>query len=290
MKRIFIIVGVVSLLSVAAVAAERSMLARVTVYWASGGSGSDRWTRNHQAATSVRLREGHCAVDPRRIPYGSKVIFPDGTLTAVDTGSQVKSRRAARRLGRSSAQRGAIVIDRFFETKQQALAWAKKNPHFMKVRVVSTSRVKDLVTGAETRTTSTTTTTKVAANKPAQPAAVASPTVAKPAVAPNPVPSVAAVAKADTAAPRPIALRTSVPTARTPAPAAAVARPQTLAVASAAPATAANAKPASRAPAAAPPATRLAANSSELPTVLDATNGVMIHGPSHYRRAVAYMP
>jgi hypothetical protein len=26
------------------------------------------------------------------------------------------------------------VIDRFFDTKQKALAWAKANPHFMMVR------------------------------------------------------------------------------------------------------------------------------------------------------------
>src|SRR3712207_5570364 len=141
MKRFVTAISVFCLLGAAALAAERTMLARVTVYWASGGSGSDHWTRKHKAATPVRLRSGHCAVDPRRIPYGSKVILPDATLTAVDTGGHVKSRRAAR-IGRSSAQRNALVVDRFFETKQQALAWAKKNPHFMKVRVVSTSRVK----------------------------------------------------------------------------------------------------------------------------------------------------
>src|SRR3712207_7429030 len=77
---------------------------------------------------------------PRSTLFPYTTLFRSGTLTAVDTGGQVKSRRAARRLGRSPAQRNAIVIDRFFETKQAALAWAKKNPHFMKVRVVSTSR------------------------------------------------------------------------------------------------------------------------------------------------------
>ena len=117
--------------------AEQTMLARVTVYWARGGGGSDKWTRNHQAATSVRLRSGHCAVDPRRIPYGSKVTLPDGTLIAVDTGKHVRTRRAARVSGRSTAERNAIVVDRFFETKTQALAWARKNPHFMQVRVQS---------------------------------------------------------------------------------------------------------------------------------------------------------
>ena len=116
-------------------AAEQSVLARVTVYWASGGGGSDYWTRRHVGASGARLRAGHCAVDPRKIPYGSKVTLPDGTLLAVDTGGAVRSRKAARLSGRTAMERNAIVIDRFFETKQQALSWARKNPYFMFVRI-----------------------------------------------------------------------------------------------------------------------------------------------------------
>jgi 3D (Asp-Asp-Asp) domain-containing protein len=135
MKRIIIAVGLVLLLAPAISAGEQSVLARVTVYWASGGGGSDRWTRQHRCATGARLRAGHCAVDPRRIPYGSKVTLPDGTLLAVDTGSAVRSRKAARRSGRTALERNALVVDRFFETKQQALSWARRNPYFMHVRV-----------------------------------------------------------------------------------------------------------------------------------------------------------
>jgi 3D (Asp-Asp-Asp) domain-containing protein len=116
-------------------AVEQSVLARVTVYWASGGRGSDRWTRRHVCSTGQRLRVGHCAVDPRRIPYGSKVTLPDGTLLAVDTGSAVRNRKAARRSGRTAFERNALVIDRFFETKQEALNWARRNPYFMFVRI-----------------------------------------------------------------------------------------------------------------------------------------------------------
>jgi 3D (Asp-Asp-Asp) domain-containing protein len=119
----------------AAFAGEQSLLARVTVYWASGGGGSDRWTRRHICSTGARLQAGHCAVDPRRIPYGSKVTLPDATLLAVDTGSAVVSRKAARRAGRTAVERSALVVDRFFETKQQALNWARRNPYFMFVRV-----------------------------------------------------------------------------------------------------------------------------------------------------------
>ena len=135
MKRILVLLGLAVLLPQAIFAREQSILARVTVYWASGGGGSDRWTRRHICSTGARLQAGHCAVDPRRIPYGSNVTLPDGTLLAVDTGSAVISRKAARRSGRTALERNALVVDRFFETKQQALKWASRNPYFMLVRV-----------------------------------------------------------------------------------------------------------------------------------------------------------
>ena len=117
----FIITTTIALLVVPSTfAREQSLLARVTVYWASGGGGSDQFTRHHKCATGTRLRTGHCAVDPTKIPYGSRVVFPDGTiLAAVDTGSAVKNRKAARKAGRTAFERSAVVIDRFFETKRQ---------------------------------------------------------------------------------------------------------------------------------------------------------------------------
>lgn len=141
MKRLALIflVGIAALPSGFAVQNSRnnSLLARVTVYWARGGRGADHYSRQHKSATGTRLRTGHCAVDPRKIPYGSRVMMPDGTtLAAVDTGSAVRNRKAARRAGRNLNERNAIVIDKFFETKQQALAWANANPAFVNVKVV----------------------------------------------------------------------------------------------------------------------------------------------------------
>lgn len=124
-------VGLVLLFACQALAGEHSALARVTVYWHGEGSGADAsWN-------GARLREGHCAVDPKRIPYGSKVIFPHAACVAVDTGPDVVSRKAARSCGRQPAERNAIVIDRFFDSKQKALAWAKAYPHFMTVRILT---------------------------------------------------------------------------------------------------------------------------------------------------------
>jgi 3D (Asp-Asp-Asp) domain-containing protein len=120
-----------ALLSVCQVlASEHSALARVTVYWHREGSGE------HASWNGAQLREKHCAVDPKKIPYGSKVVFPDGTCVAVDSGPGVVNRKAARSCGRTAAERNAIVIDRFFDTKQKALAWAKGHPHFMTVRIL----------------------------------------------------------------------------------------------------------------------------------------------------------
>jgi 3D (Asp-Asp-Asp) domain-containing protein len=137
MKHAITSIALLLLLTPKAFARDQAILARVTVYWARGGTGSDRFTRQHKCATGMRLRQGHCAVDPHRIPYGSQVVFPDGTtLAAVDTGTAVRNRKAARKAGRTSFERNAIVVDRFFETKRQAISWANTHPAFMPVRVV----------------------------------------------------------------------------------------------------------------------------------------------------------
>jgi 3D (Asp-Asp-Asp) domain-containing protein len=130
MKQIIMAVGLALLFAWQGFAGEHSALARVTVYWHSKASGANA------AWNGAQLREGHCAVDPKKIPYGSKVAFHDAECVAVDTGPDVVNRKAARSCGRSSAQRDAMVIDRFFETKQKALAWANANQDFMTVRIL----------------------------------------------------------------------------------------------------------------------------------------------------------
>ena len=126
--KLFYTVIFFSLLASAAFAREESILARVTSYWAGEGS--------KFASTGRRLHSGHCAVDPKRIPYGSKVVFPDRACTAVDTGPAVISRKAARLCGRTASQLKAIVVDRFFETKREAIAWTNTHPHFMTLQIV----------------------------------------------------------------------------------------------------------------------------------------------------------
>jgi len=141
----------VSFCAVPIFAAEDSMLARITVYWP--GEGQVRACSN-----GAKLRAGHCAVDPKRIPFGSRVLFPDAACIAVDSGPAVVSRKAARVTGRTASQRDAIVIDRFFESKEAALAWEGSHPHFMTVRILQPGSNEEAKTPArEVRTTQTAT-------------------------------------------------------------------------------------------------------------------------------------
>src|SRR5213075_2650124 len=125
-----------------AYAAEQPTLARVTTYWREEGQLRAAWN-------GARLRNGHCAVDPKKIPYGSRIQLEDEELIAVDTGPAVVNRKAARRSGRNEAERNAVVVDRYFETKSQAVAWEKLHPHFMKVRVLSSGAVVSKKSGAD---------------------------------------------------------------------------------------------------------------------------------------------
>jgi hypothetical protein len=56
-------------------------------------------------------------------------------IGASDTGPAVTKRKAARASGRTADERNAIVIDRFFDSKQKAAAWTKSHPKFMNVRI-----------------------------------------------------------------------------------------------------------------------------------------------------------
>jgi 3D (Asp-Asp-Asp) domain-containing protein len=106
-------------------------LARVTAYWAGEG---DYYTGRCISATGVRLHDGHCAVDPSIIPYGSVVeIAGVGKYLAVDTGSAVISRTAAREGGHTSAERNAIVVDLFFEDSSEGERFAASAAKYVSI-------------------------------------------------------------------------------------------------------------------------------------------------------------
>ena len=106
------------------------MEVRVTTYWKS----SDRWTSRGLTSTGGKLQHMKtCAVDPKTIPYGSKIELctnPPLLLAANDTGSAVKSRKAAKKMGKD-----VPVVDVFFNTIRQAKQFIKDNPYFVEAKI-----------------------------------------------------------------------------------------------------------------------------------------------------------
>lgn len=104
-------------------------LARITFYSA------DTCPFGFRSATGVRLEEGrHCAVDPKVVPYGAIVHIPNlGERRAVDTGTAVITRQAARASGKTRGERAAIVIDVFCRNRKTMERLAEEIPPFLKV-------------------------------------------------------------------------------------------------------------------------------------------------------------
>ncbi|HUB67033.1 MAG TPA: 3D domain-containing protein [Candidatus Methylacidiphilales bacterium] len=106
-------------------------LARITAYWASEG---DYYTSQGISSTGIHLHDGYCAVDPTIIPYGSVVTISGlGKYLAVDTGSAVISRTAARETGHTATERAALVIDLYFESRREGEDFAANGPKFASI-------------------------------------------------------------------------------------------------------------------------------------------------------------
>lgn len=77
------------------------------------------------------MHDGHCAVDPNIIPYGSVVeVSGVGRFLAVDTGSAVVSRKAARQDAHTIEERKALVIDLFFKSREAGEAFTASTPMY----------------------------------------------------------------------------------------------------------------------------------------------------------------
>lgn len=113
---------------------SKKIMARLTTYSVNEKRG-DKWTRKKQSSTGIRLKENFsAAVDPRIIPYYSKVLIPelDLELFAHDTGSAVKSRLASRKTGRNEP-----IIDIFFNKEIDAKKFRLNNPAIVEVLIVN---------------------------------------------------------------------------------------------------------------------------------------------------------
>ena len=108
--------------------AKKQIKVRLTAYWAKG-SGTDSWSAKRQSSTGATLKPNKSvAVDPRIIPYFSKLYIPNlGFRFAHDTGTDVIRKKASH--GKYP------VVDIFFMTEKEAMRFVNNNPKIVKVAV-----------------------------------------------------------------------------------------------------------------------------------------------------------
>ena len=108
--------------------AKKEIKVRLTAYWARG-SGTDSWSAKRQSSTGATLKPNKSvAVDPRIIPYFSRLYIPNlGFRFAHDTGTDVIRKKASH--GKYP------VVDIFFMTEKEAMRFVNNNPKIVKVAV-----------------------------------------------------------------------------------------------------------------------------------------------------------
>lgn len=107
---------------------KKEIKVRLTAYWARG-SDTDSWSAKRQSSTGATLKPNRSvAVDPRIIPYFSKLYIPNlGFRFAHDTGTDVI---------RKKASHGQYpVVDIFFMTEKEAMRFVNNNPKVVKVAI-----------------------------------------------------------------------------------------------------------------------------------------------------------
>jgi 3D (Asp-Asp-Asp) domain-containing protein len=107
---------------------KKEIKVRLTAYWAKG-SDTDSDTARRKSSTGATLKPNKSvAVDPRIIPYFSKLYIPNlGFRFAHDTGTDVKNKKASG--GKYP------IIDIFFMTEKEAMRFVNNNPKVVKVAV-----------------------------------------------------------------------------------------------------------------------------------------------------------
>ena len=107
---------------------KKEIKVRLTAYWAKG-SDTDSWSAKRQSSTGATLKPNKSvAVDPRIIPYFSKLYIPNlGFRFAHDTGTDVIRKKASH--GKYP------VVDIFFMTEKEAMRFVNNNPKIVKVAV-----------------------------------------------------------------------------------------------------------------------------------------------------------
>ena len=107
---------------------KKEIKVRLTAYWAKG-SDTDSDTAKRRSSTGATLKPNKSvAVDPRIIPYFSRLYIPNlGFRFAHDTGTDVIRKKASH--GKYP------VVDIFFMTEKEAMRFVNNNPKIVKVAV-----------------------------------------------------------------------------------------------------------------------------------------------------------
>jgi 3D (Asp-Asp-Asp) domain-containing protein len=106
---------------------DNKVLARITYYRAC----EDHYSSQGLTSTGESLKTGVCAVDPHLIPFHSDVhIEGFGTYKALDSGSAVVSRKAAREAARTKAEHNALVVDIYCRNAHEQASMEASHPLF----------------------------------------------------------------------------------------------------------------------------------------------------------------
>ena len=107
---------------------KKEIKVRLTAYWAKG-SDTDSDTAKRRSSTGATLKPNKSvAVDPRIIPYFSRLYIPNlGFRFAHDTGTDVIRKKAS--------QGKYPIVDIFFMTEKEAMRFVNSNPKIVKVAV-----------------------------------------------------------------------------------------------------------------------------------------------------------
>ena len=107
---------------------KKEIKVRLTAYWAKG-SDTDSDTAKRRSSTGATLKPNKSvAVDPRIIPYFSRLYIPNlGFRVAHDTGTDVIRKKAS--YGKYP------IVDIFFMTEKEAMRFVNNNPKIVKIAV-----------------------------------------------------------------------------------------------------------------------------------------------------------
>jgi 3D (Asp-Asp-Asp) domain-containing protein len=113
---------------------SRAIMVRLTTY-SRTEKGCDKWTKKGKSSTGIKLKDKvSAAVDPKIIPYFSKVFIPEIKLNlfVCDTGGAVKSRLASRRNGRNEP-----ILDLYFDRESDAKKFRLNNPEIVEALILN---------------------------------------------------------------------------------------------------------------------------------------------------------